>query len=92
MTEKAKATEGDIHAYRDDAALNAIAGHGAGLAEWEASEAGKEFIAGESDRNKEAVANAKATAKEADKSEEDEKKFTEDVKDAAKPADAPAKK
>lgn len=76
---KAGLSEGEVKALRDDAGLNGLAGHGANLAAWEATEAGKEFVKGEKDRNKEAEEGAKAATKDLDDNgrSEAEKKYFE---------------
>lgn len=54
VTEDTGLAEGDFNALRADAGMSQLPGHSGNLAQWEASEAGKEFLEGEDDNVKEA--------------------------------------
>lgn len=79
--ERGGISEGELHALRDDAGVNLSAGHGANLATWETSEAGKEWIKGAKDRDKEAKEGAERAHADVDKDgkTEADKKYEEVV-------------
>lgn len=75
VAEEAGITEGEMHALRDDAGLNQLAGHDMDIHAWSESPQGKEWAEGEDDRVK--------------KYEEEEKAYEEQFeKDGLREAEA----
>lgn len=82
LAEAAGITEGEVHALRDDAGLNQLAGHDADVHAWSLTEAGKKFSKEEADRKKAAKTEEKAYSEQTDKNgrTEAEAKYAEAVK------------
>lgn len=60
-------SEGAVKALRDDAGVNALAGHAADIHAWSLSDEGKEYAKGEKDREKAYKAETEAYDKQFDK-------------------------